>query len=295
MNVTAESISLSIANFRSQMLTSLTSLGSDSSSTFGDVLSQLQAGSDNSSATQNPLATSSGSGDSSSGGANTALSALQSGYAMMTKINGLDVTYKAQYSELNQIETKLPQLQAAAQQLGAMDGSAGNDSIKTQLQNFAQQYNAWVQRFNPDVQQGGVLAGTQAAEVSLYELNQAITNPFIGVNDGFNGLASMGITIDPNTSLMSIDTTQLDAALAGNKQGVVNAVGEFSANFSQAASLLASNGNFVRHQLDNLGGAIGYIDGNTGAWQKEFGTGDAANPKGQIAQALAAYNSASGV
>jgi flagellar capping protein FliD len=290
MNVAAESLSLSIANFRAQMLTSLTDSSSVASSSFGDMLFQLQAGSGNFSSVPNLNSTGGGISDMLSAGLDTAPSAPDSGYAMMTKINGLDVTYKAQYSELNQMESSLPQLQAAVQQLGTMASSGGSASIKTQLKNFAQQYNAWIQRFNPDVRQGGLLADTRAAGVSLYELNQTITNPFIGAKDGFHGLVDMGITIDPDTSQMSVDATQLDAALAGNKQGVVDAVGDFSANFAQAANLLASDGNFVRNQLDNLNGAITYIDGNAAALQKEFGSGDAANPTAQVAQALVAYN-----
>ena len=295
MNVSAESLSLSIADFRAQMLTSLTSLGADTSSSFGDILSQLQAGSDNSSSAPSASTTGGGIADLLSTGLNTVLSAPESGYAMMTKINGLDVTYKAQYSELTQMESNLPKLQDAAQQLDTAVNSAGNDGIKTQLQDFAQQYNAWVQRFNPDVQQGGVLANTQAAEVSLYELNQAITNQFIGAKDGFHGLADLGISIDSNTHLMSVDTTRLDEALASNKQGVVDAVGDFGANFARAANLLASDGNFVRNRLDNLGGAITYIDSNVASLQKEFGSGDAANPTGQVALALAAYGKTSGI
>jgi hypothetical protein len=289
MTITAESLALSIANFRTQMLSSLADPSADTGASFGDILSQLQAGSDTSATT--------GSGIDAvlSAGSDSTLGAPVSGQAVLARISSLDVAYKAQYSELSQMESWLPQLQTAAQQLGAVAGSGASDGIKTQLQNFADQYNAWVQKFNPDVQQGGVLANTQAADVSLYELKQAITNPFIGANDGFRGLSDLGIDIDPTTNLMSVDTPRLDAALASNKQAVSNAVGDFSANFAKSASLLASDGNFVRNRLDNLDGAITFIDGNATDLQKVLGSGDAANPASQLAQALAAYKNTMGI
>lgn len=268
------SINLSIANFRTQVLGSLMNLGSDEGSSFGNIISQFQAGNDN------PLA---------------ALSDPQSAYAMMTRINGLDVAYKGQYSELSQMDTYLPRLAEAAQQLGKTGVADANDSITAQIQDFAQQYNAWVQRFHPDVQGGGVLDNVQAGELPLYELDQVIENRFIGAKDGLQGLADLGISVDAKTGLMSVDAGQLDTALRNNKPAVVGAVQEFSAKFASEAQLLASDDNLIQHRLNNLKGAIAYIDGNVGNWQQEFGSGDAANPTGNIAQALAAYNNASAI
>ena len=171
----------------------------------------------------------------------------------------------------------------------------GNDSIKSRLQDFVAQYNSWVQRFNPDVKQGGLLADTQAAKASRFELEQNINNRFFGIKDGVHGLGDIGITIDPNTKLASLDAAMLGAVLATNKQGVVDAVQEFSANFAKSASLLNSEGNFILRQLDNLNRAIHYIADNKDSLQKEFGLGDAAKPAGQTAQALAAYNQTCGI
>ncbi|MCX7171555.1 MAG: flagellar filament capping protein FliD [Proteobacteria bacterium] len=220
------------------------------------------------------------------------LSDPKSAYAMMTRINALDLGYKAQSSELSQMDSSLPRIAGAAQRLGETAASDANDSIKARLQDFAQQYNAWIQRFNPDVQRGGVLADTQAGELPLYELDQVIENRFIGAKDGFQGLADMGIGVDPKTGLMSVDTARLDAVLASNKQAVADAVAEFSTKFAAEANLLASDGNIIHNRLDNLNRAISYIDGNVGSWQQEFGSGDAASPTGPIARALSAYNNA---
>lgn len=223
-------------------------------------------------------------------GRNMALADPESAYKMMTVINSKDVYYKAQFSELSQMKSYVFQMQEAGQDLSGIALSTSNDSIKSQLQEFAGQYNNWVQRFNPDIRQGGLLADTQAAEASRFELEQNINYRFFGVQDGVHGLGDLGITIDPNTRLASLDTFKLDSLLATNKQGVVNTVQEFSANFAKSASLLNSDGNFVLKQLDNLNRAIHYIADNKDSLQKEFGTGSAAKPAGEIARALAAYN-----
>lgn len=223
-------------------------------------------------------------------GRNMALADPESAYKMMTVINKDDVSYKAQFSELSQMKSSVFQMQDAGQGLGSIALSTGNDSIKSQLKDFVGQYNSWIQRFNPDIQQGGLLADTQAAQASRFELEQNVNNRFFGIKDGVHGLSDIGITIDSNTRLAALDTAKLDSLLATNKQGVVDTVQEFSANFTKSASLLNSDGNFILKQLDNLNRAIHFIADNKASLQAEFGTGNAAKPAGQVAQALAAYN-----
>lgn len=227
-------------------------------------------------------------------GSNMALADPESAYKMMTVINNKDVYYKAQFSELGQMKSAISRMQDAGQKLGSIALSTGNDSIKSQLQEFVGQYNDWIQRFDPDLQEGGLLSDTQAAQVSRFELEQNVNYRFFGAKDGVHGMGELGINIDPNTRLASLDIARLDALLATNKQGVVNTVQEFNANFTKSASLLNSDGNFVLKQLDNLNRAIHYIANNKDSLQKEFGTGDAAKPTGQVAQALAAYNQIDG-
>lgn len=223
-------------------------------------------------------------------GRNMALFDPESAYKMMTVINYDDVLYKAQFSELSQMKSGVFQMEDAGADLGSIALSTGDDGIKAQLQNFVGEYNDWIERFNPDIQQGGLLADTQAARASQFELEQNINNPFFGIRDGVHGLRDLGITVDPNTRLASLDTAKLDALLATNKRGVVDAVQEFSANFAKSASLLNSDGNFILKQLDNLSRAIHFIADNKASLQQEFGTGNAAKPTGQVARALAAYN-----
>lgn len=291
MNLSSASISLSLAAFRSQALGSLIS---SSSSGGNDALWATisgQAASGNS--TTDPLSMLANTRDVkglSATGRNSGLFDPESAYRMMTDINGKDVSYKAQFSELSQMQSYVSQMQDAGQSLGSIDSSTSNEDIATRLQNFVGQYNGWVERFNPDMQRGGLLADTQAAQVSRYELDQSIKNIFNGAKDGVHGLADLGISIDQNTKLASLDPARLNSLLAGNKQGGVDALQEFSANFAKSASLLNSDGNFIPNRLNNLSKVIGYIAENKTSLQNEFGTGDPAKPSGLVAQALAAYN-----
>lgn len=223
-------------------------------------------------------------------GRNMALFDPESAYRMMTVINNKEVCYKAQISELSQMEARIFQMRDAGRNLSNVTLSTGNDSIRSQLQSFVSEYNNWIQRFNPDVQQGGMLADTQAARASRFELEQNFNNPCFGVRGGVQGLRGLGIMIDPHTHLAALDGDRLDALLVANKQGVINVVQEFGANFAKSASLLNSEGNFILKQLDNLSRAIHFIDDNKASWQAEFGTGDAAKPTGQVAQVLTAYS-----
>ncbi len=222
-------------------------------------------------------------------GRNMALSDPESAYKMMSLINHLDVYYKAQFSELDQMKTAVSQMRDAGESLGSMNASTGNDSIKLRLMGFVGQYNSWIRRFNSSLQQGGLLAGTQAAQVSRYELEQNLKSTFFGANDGVRGMDDLGITIDPFTHLATLDKAKLDTMLANNRLGVVNTVQEFSNHFARSAGLLVSKGNFIERQQDNLNRAIHYIADNKDALQLEFGTGDAAKPDGQLVQALQAY------
>jgi len=293
MNISPAALSLSIANFQAQSLNWITNSASD---THGDdiwaIMSQL-LGSNSNSASTDPLAwlnDSSSVKGLSPTGRNMALFDPESAYTMMSVINNRDVSYKAQFSELSQMQSYVAQMQDAGQSLGSIALSTGNDGIRSQLQGFVDQYNGWIQRFDADMQQGGLLAGTQAAQVSVYELDQSIKNIFNGARDGLHGLRDLGFSIDPASKLATLDSAKLDAVLAANKQGAVDTIQEFSANFAKSAGLLNADDNFIPRQLNNLNGAIHYVADNNADLQAEFGTGDPAKPTGQVAKALAVYN-----
>jgi flagellar capping protein FliD len=209
---------------------------------------------------------------------------------MMSVINTRDVSYKAQFSELSEMKTAVAGMQQAGQTLGSVSESLDSESIKTRLQAFADKYNEWITRFDGSVKSGGVLAGTQAAEVTLNELELSVENVFNGARDGFHGLRDVGLSIDESANLAVLDTTRLDAALASNRTGVINTLGEFGANFAKSAELLNSSNNFIPNRLANLDRVIDYIGDNRSALQAEFGIGDPATPSAQISRALAAYN-----
>lgn len=289
------SVALSLANFQSQTLGSLLGSASGDNANDANSFSALLAAQKAAPSHQASVAGSTEASTLSATGRNTSLFDPESGYQMMSVINNDDVAYKAEFSEMGQMKSYVAEMQQDGASLGSIDAATGNDSIKTQLQQFAGQYNDWVQRFDPDMQSGGILAGTQAAQVSRYELDRSVENMFNGAKDGLHGLADLGFTIDPTTKLATLDTAKLDAVLASNKQGVVDTVQEFSANFAKSAALLTSAGNFISNRLANLDRVIHYIADNKSALQAEFGLGDAAKPSGQVAQALAAYNQTYGV
>lgn len=289
MTIPSDSITQLKAALQNSMLSSLAGSGNDGAWT--DLFQLLIANGDATGPLSQitpavPVAATAAVAGLSATGRNMALADPESAYKMMTLINNVTVLNKAQSSELNRMKTAVLQLRDAGQSLG--DVSTG--SIKLKLLGFVGQYNNWIRRFNPDIGQGGLLAGTQAAQVSQYELEQSVKSRFFGAGDGVHGMGELGVSIDPQTKLATLDTAKLDAMLVANKPGVVAAAGEFSANFVKAASLLVADGGFIAKQLDNLGKAIHYVADNSNALQQEFGSGETATPAGQVAQALASYN-----
>lgn len=237
-----------------------------------------------------PIGKQSGNGSPLSAlGRNLSLFDPESGYRMMSNINNRDASYKAQFSELSEMKSDVAEMQQAGQALASGLESLDNEGIKAKLQAFADKYNEWVDRFDDTVKAGGVLSGTQAAEVSLYELEQSIENRFNGAMHGLNGMRDLGLNIDPQTHMASFDTARLDATLSSNRAGAINTIGEFSGNFAKSAELLISQNNFIPNRLNNLDRVIDYIADNKASLQAEFGLGDPAKPSPLVAKALAAY------
>lgn len=282
MNVTAAYLAQSLATFRSQALASLigTASAAGQAATAGGALDFSAL-----------LANKVGDVQELSGtGRNPVLYDPESAYQMMSVINGNDALYKAQFSELSQMESWVAQMQEAGQKLSGIDVSTGDQAIASRVQEFVAQYNGWVERFNPDLQRGGVLADTQAAQLARHELKESVRSIFNGASDGVHGLADLGITIDEKSGAASFDSARFDSLLASNRPGAVDALREFSANFTKSASLLNSDGNIIPNRLDNLSKVIDYFAEHKVSLQNEFGTGDAPRPSGRVAEALAAYN-----
>ena len=287
----ATSLKMRMAELQANSVSSITSgvLGTSSSgSSAFDFLSSLN----NAGNSSTPLATLPGL---SATGRNLSLFDPESAFTMMSTINSLDVTYKAQFSQLSEMKEAVSEMKQAGQTLGdVVDSTSENAQITSQLQTFVSKYNEWVTEFQGTVKSDGLLAGTQAAEISLYELRQSIENRFNGAMDGFRGLADLGLTIDPTTRLATLDASKLDAALASNKAGAVNTIDEFSANFAKSAGLLNSVSNFIPNRLANLDRVIDYISENKASLQTEFGLGAPAKISDKVAKALAAYDATYG-
>lgn len=270
-------IALQVAGFQAQTLGSLMHSAlatgqSDRASGLEALLTSLNA------AASLPAAPSTGQTISglSPTGRNQALFAPEPAYQMMSFINIQEVAFQAQFAELGQMRSAVADMQHNARNLAGIDGASANANIKAQLQTFAEQYNDWVRRFDAAMQEGGVLADVQAAQVARHELAQSIGSIFNGARQGVQGLGDLGLAIDPLSRLATLDSPRLDAALASNKGGTVLAIQEFSANFERSAELLNAAGNFINNRLDNLGRVIAYIGENKSALQAEFGLGDPA-------------------
>jgi len=283
----ASSLTLRLAALEAQSVSSLldSTTAANPSSSALDLLTGA-----NGTAANDPLLASTTAQNLSTSGYNMSLFDPQSAYQMMSVINTRDVDYKAQFSELSAMQTAVAGLQQAGQTLSGVSQTMDGEAIKSELTAFTTQYNEWIKRFDGSVKSDGVLAGTQAAEISLYELEQSVENPFNGAKDGLHGLSDLGISIDQTTNLASFDSTVFDAALASNKEGAINTVQEFSANFAKSAELLNSANNFIPNRLDNLDRVIDYIADNKSSLQAEFGMGAPAEPSAQTSKALAAYN-----
>ncbi|GAB1393431.1 hypothetical protein MASR1M60_15940 [Rhodocyclaceae bacterium] len=284
MNITSENIQLQIANLRGDIISTLIGAVSgengDQAASFADVLGDKTAA-------------------LSADGRNMSLFDPESGYQMMSKINQYEVDFKAQFAELDAMGDAIEHMEAVAAHLAeSVDTGTANSEITAQLQSFIDQYNAWEDRFDDTVAQGGVLDNIQAAEISLYELEQSVSSLFHGAtgpNGGVSGLKDIGITIDPVTKQATLDLNRLNTALTSNKDGVVSAIDEFGAHFAQSADLLNSTGNFIQNALDNRSRAIDYIADNKASLQNEFGRGDAAQSDPVIAKALSAYHTMFGL
>ncbi|MEK6662502.1 MAG: flagellar filament capping protein FliD [Pseudomonadota bacterium] len=288
MDISPLSILQNIAGFKSQMIGSLFGSSDDPKGDFFSALmAQKRAASHSPTDAVSLLAQAKGS---PSTGRNSALFDPESAFKMMSTINNRDVLHKAEFSEMSKMSGYVEHIEAVGQHLSGITASTPNSDIQAQLQSFAAEYNSLVQRFKPSVQNGGMLEGVQAAEISLYELEQSVKYKFFGAKDGLNGLSDLGITIDPLTKQATLDSGKLDAVLARDKQAAVNTVQEFSANFAKSADLLNAEGNFIPNRLNNLSRAIHYIADHKDSLQAEFGLGDPAKPNKQVAQALAAYN-----
>ena len=284
MDISPLSILQNIAGFKSQMIGSLFGSNDDPK---GDFLSALAAQKSALNRAPNDTASLLPQGSKLPG---LNLFDTMSAHKLMTSINSRDVLHKAEFSEMYKMKDYVQQMEDAGDRLSGIIAATPNSEIQTQLQSFVAEYNGLVQQFKPSIQNGGLLAGVQAAEISLYELEQSVKYKFFGAKEGLHGMGDLGITIDPSSKLATLDSAKLDAVLSSNKLAAVNTLHEFSSNFSKSADLLNSNGNFIPNRLNNLSRAISYIANNKESLQAEFGIGDAAKPNSRVAQALAAYN-----
>ena len=225
----------------------------------------------------------------------TALDALggfsRPGQNMVTVLNRVEVTFKAQFSELGEMRHSLVTEQAAAKPLASLDAASSAADIKGALAHFVDTYNAGVNRFAPALDKGGVLEGSWEAQRARFATRRDIDYILNGADKGIKGdLAKLGITTDPGTGLAAIDEGKLDAALAADKAHVAASSRAFADTFITTVDFLNAKGHSQQRQMANLDRAVHWIDDNREAVQKEFGPGAAATPNEAFAKAAALYD-----
>lgn len=285
MDLSAKSIAGQIASMKTDALSQL--LNPQAGSSFD--IAQLASGYINSQQGIQATKNVSGIPGLSPVGRNPALSDPEAAYKMMTEINQRSVVYQAQSAVLSDMQSGVNRLSQSAAQLNNLSADSPLATVKSQLQSFADQYNSWRREFDADSQDPELLGNTQAAQAARHTLQTSISSPFHGANNGLQGLAALGLEIDPVTKMAKLNSETLEKTWGKQPADAAAAIHDFSSNFSEAANLLTSNGNFFQKQLSNLGRAIDYIHSNQTALQSEFGLGDAPKMSSRVAQALAEY------
>ena len=213
------------------------------------------------------------------------------GQNMVTVLNRVEVTFKAQFSELGEMRHSLLTEQAAARKLSGLTAHSSSAEVKAELANFVASYNAGVNRFAPAVDKGGILEGSWEAARARFATQRDINYILNGSEAGIKGdLAKLGITTDPKSGLAAIDSTMLDAALARDHAHVVASVTAFAGTFVTTVDFLNAKGHSQQRQMANLNRAVNWIDENKDDVEKEFGPGAAATPNEAFAKAAALYD-----
>ncbi|WP_426102149.1 hypothetical protein [Massilia sp. TSP1-1-2] len=213
------------------------------------------------------------------------------GQNMVTVLNRVEVTFKAQFSELGEMRHSLVSEQAAAKQLGALGPGSSAADIKAELTRFVSSYNAGVNRFAPAVDKGGILEGSWEAGRARFATRRDIGYSLNGADVGIKGdLAQLGITTDPKTGLAAIDDARLDGALTRDRGHVLASVTAFANTFVTTVDFLNAKDHGQQRQMANLDRAVHWIGEHKAAVQKEFGAGAAATPNAAFAKAAAHYD-----
>ncbi len=213
------------------------------------------------------------------------------GQNMVTVLNRVEVTFKAQFSELGEMRHSLVAEQAAAKKLTGLTADSSSADIKAGIAHFVETYNAGVNRFAPAVDKGGILEGSWEAGRARFATQRDISYILNGSEVGIKGdLAKLGITTDPKTGLAVVDNAMLDEALAKDKSHVAASVNAFANTFVTTVDFLNAKGHGQQRQMANLDRAVNWIDDNKAAVEKEFGPGKAATPNEAFAKAAALYD-----
>lgn len=199
--------------------------------------------------------------DAASGGANN-LSQVSGAQDAVLQLDGQTVTRST-----NTISDAIDGVTLNLQQADpstTINVSIANDtqSSVTAVQNFVSAYNslqstmANLTAYDASTKQAGVLLGDSTVQTIGSQLSKALFNQYPALSPTFTSLAEVGITTDPLTGQMSLDTNALNTALSTDSNGV-------------AALFNGSNGvtQSLNTVIDGLVGSTGLIQSRTNGLQ----------------------------
>ena len=102
--------------------------------------------------------------------------------------------------------------------------ASDTESAKTAITDFVDSFNELMKfvdeqvRFDPETEEAGPLLGNRSVTVIQDEIRSAVTDVVAGVHSDMNRLSALGISVN-GSGRLSVDTSKLDAALAGNVDG----------------------------------------------------------------------------
>lgn len=177
-------------------------------------------------------------------------------------------------SVLTQLRQRMSELGSASQSLAVLDTGSSDADIKATVRDFIARYNQWDAEFDPYFEDGALLDDNQAGEVARFSLRREVGSIFNGAGNGGyeRGLMDMGVTVRPDGQLQ-FDEAAFDAALASDRQGVLQTLDNVAKGLGDAASMLASDGNLLDRRIDNAERAVAWAADNQDEVEAEFGPG----------------------
>lgn len=182
---------------------------------------------------------------------------------LLQAFNARETSYSKELARLDEMQDEIADLSATAKSLQAITTDSSNADIKSALQDFVQQYNAWDTEFDADVGTGGKLQDSQPANMARFSMLRDVNDIFNGRGNGGlgSGMSELGIEVGADGQIR-FDTAKFDQAMATDKTAAVKTIINMAQSMSRDADSLASDGKPLANRIDRLEDALGFIDEN---------------------------------